>query len=238
MLLTKKIKTPSGVSYSLYNDIISQNHCLIAGTTGSGKSNVINGIICELMLKKFNYMVFIDLKRVELSRYKKLRQCYAIATEKADAIRILKKSIDIMNNRYKEMQRKRQTITDRNDIYIIIDELAELIDGNKKVKELLKTLLRLGRAAKIHVIGATQSPNRQTIPADLTLNFTARVGLRCLNSIESRQVLNGFNGCENLPQFGQCLYFKPGYQYPELHQIPLTDENEIKKLVKHWKRLL
>lgn len=95
----------------------------------------------------------------------------------------------------------------------------------------IESISKLGHAAHVHLILATQAPNRQTLKANITLNITARVALHCDSPIESRQII-GCNGAETLPRYGQCYYKTPeGLERWELPMIPAED---IADRIKWW----
>jgi S-DNA-T family DNA segregation ATPase FtsK/SpoIIIE len=180
-------------------EIAKSPHILIAGTTGSGKSVALNNLIYTLLLTQGNssQFIFIDTKRVELKQYKRLPGCIDYVTEPEDVSMCLDNVISFMDKRYDAMEGKE---TKDFHLYIVIDELADLVDETDVIKQLVK-IGRLGRAAHIHLLACTQDPSRHTLSAQLMQNFTARIALRCKDSIESRQVL-GVTGAEKLPKYG------------------------------------
>lgn len=182
------------------NEILNAHHSLIAGATGSGKSVLLNAVICEGLKRDFDFW-FIDLKRVELKQYKKTRNCLAYATEPADALALLGDIIDDMDEEYERMDERDAKETDRPHRYLVIDELAHLVT-NKDALEMIVEIGRLGRAAHIHMIGATQDPSRTTLSAQLMQNITCAVALKCKTATESRQII-GEAGAENLPEHGK-----------------------------------
>lgn len=193
----------------LFTNILSQSHCLIAGTTGSGKSVVMEQLIA-IALCRGDVVAIIDPKMVDLNKFKKCGHCVAYADTTEDAITVLDYSIKVMETRYARMKKHGQTKSDESDYYLFIDELADLmLTGRRDVLPKMQRLLQLGRAARVHLIAATQAPNRKVIPAELVLNFTSRLGLHCLSAIESRQII-GEKGCEELPMHGEGLYLSPG----------------------------
>ena len=213
----------------------STAHTLIGGCTGSGKSVLINSFIGYAYRNfKRDRFIFIDPKRVELIKYKDTRPCFLYASENTDIMNALKKAIDLMESIYREMQARGLNESDKGHLFIVIDELADLMtqkDVRAVVFPMLQRIAQLGRAAHIHLICATQAPSRKVIPAELTLNFTMRVALRCATAIESKQVLNGFSGAEMLPKYGECLINLDGRLFKGSISLPPADElSELIKL--------
>lgn len=210
----------------LFCDILRQSHTVIAGQTGSGKSVMLDGILTTACKQGNNRLILIDPKRVEFRDYKDLPNTTAYANTSAETVRALNKAIEMMENRYKDMERNRTKQYDGDPLLVVIDELADLLISAdcREIKRQLQTLTALGRAAKVKVICATQQPSRKMLPAELTLNFPSRVALHCQTAIESRQVIN-VSGAEELPMYGECLYLRPGHDL-ECWEVPLTSEAE------------
>lgn len=228
--------TPRMEYYSLYADMLQQTHLLIAGATGSGKSVVINGIITTSLKDspaQVQY-ILIDPKRVELSQYRRLPHCIAYASEPGSMIQALHAALDIIENRYKAMQKQGARKYTGSHIYIVIDELADLMTTNKKqVQPLIQRIAQIGRAANVHIIAATQCPLSAVIPTPIKVNFDSRVGLRTRSKQDSRNIL-GCAGCECLPSYGQGYYMTA--QGIELYRIPMYDNATTTHLIQHWTR--
>lgn len=207
-------------------EILNAHHSLIAGTTGSGKSVLLNSVIVEGLKRDYDFW-FIDLKRVELNQYKKTRNCLAYATEPEQAISLLDDIIDDMDEEYERMEERGVKETDRPHRYLVIDELADLV-STKGVLDKIVKIGRLGRAAHIHTIGATQDPSRFTLSAQLMQNITCAVALRCKTSIESRQII-GVDGAEALPKYGKG--YISTYAGVKKVDIPLTPGDEISRVI-------
>lgn len=231
--------TPGGEYYTLYKDMAMQHNLLVAGEVGSGKSSVINGIIHTLLHDSPSKVRFIliDPKRTELYRYKDLPHVLAYASENADTIAALKYAIAIMDDRLSDMQKRGLRIYDGSDVYIIIDELADiLLTMKKQCKPLLQRLLQLSRASKIHVISGSQCVNATVINTELRVNMTAIVGLRTATKAHSRLLVER-NGCELFPdpqlEHKALGYYKHGCKC-DLYNLPYISDSDIAALISWW----
>lgn len=232
----KEWRTPPGQVYSLYRDMLKQPHLLIAGATGSGKSVVINGLVYKAMYDSPAAVQFIliDPKRVELVDYKPLPHTLMYASEPGEMVEALEKAMEITESRYKAMQRQRVKKYPGGALYVIIDELADLMTtARRQVQPLIQRLAQVGRAANVHIIAATQCPLATVIPTPIKVNFDSRVALRTRSAQDSRNIL-GLTGCELLPRYGQGYYMTPDGL--KLYNIPMQPQEDINALVKYWQR--
>ena len=233
--MEKRFITPGKAVPSLYADILSQPHTLIAGTTGSGKSTALAGLIYSavaLHSPARTQFVLIDPKRVDLLRFRDLPHTLKHVTEPADIVATLHNVLTVIDRRYKMMAEKGATLFNGTDIYLIIDEIADLMTTQKKdVMPPLQRILQIGRAAKVHVIACTQCPLSSIIGTPLKVNFTARLGLRTLCAQDSRNIL-GIKGCETLPQYGKGIYMSPNGYNPV--SIPMIPDASIVSMLRYW----
>lgn len=228
--------TPKMEIYTAHRRIWDESgHLVVAGSTGSGKSVLIRELIrygLHEMPNKENF-VFCDPKRVDLVQYKYLPHTIAHSKTPEEIIFSLQYVISVMRSRYREMERNGQTQSDKARINVIIDETADLLTGQKESKQIkadIIELCRLGRAANIRVIMATQSPSRKTLPAEIVQNCD-RVALRCFDSIESRQIL-GQAGAEELPPHGVGL-LRVGSNVLRC-ALPMTPPEEHRRVIDWW----
>lgn len=216
--------------------LLTAPHVLIAGQTGSGKSTALDTIIYSMSGRRPKEMTafVIDLKRVSVAQWKPIPHIRRYVTEPGECISALESVCVKMDDRYRQMEMLGIREWQGSDLYLIVDECADLLDTVKGSYDYLKKIARLGRAAHIHLILCTQSPSRKVIPSDLTLNITHKVGLRCDSAIESRQVINA-KGCEDLPMYGYGLLRCPQEREPVLCEIHKIDDREINRVVEYWK---
>ena len=230
----KKYKTPGGVVYDLYIDMLKQPHLLIAGATGSGKSVVINGIMYTALHDSPARIKFIliDLKRVELSAYRYTPHCITYADSAPAAVKALNQALQIIETRYEKMQRQRVKKYTGAGVYIVIDEFADLMTtARRQIQPLIQRIAQIGRAAGVHLIVATQCPIREVIPTQIKCNFDSRVALRTRSQQDSRNIL-GFTGCELLPRYGQGYYMTP--EGMTLYIIPMIPDHDLDYICNWW----
>ena len=242
---TVSYTSPTGTVKALYVDALKQSHLLIAGCQGSGKSVLINGLINTLLYRlPFDnaygnnqdgaQLILIDPKRVELAAYAKLPHTLAHAAgfNPEAWVSALQKAVSIMDNRYSYMERAGLKKYDKGDLYVIIDEWASVYkNGGRDAYKLVMRLVSEGRAARVHVIMATQVPKANIIPTEIRENFDARFCLRTANAIQSRVIMES-DGCEDLPRYGQGFYVTP--EGTSLYKIPYIQEDEINRNIAWW----
>lgn len=212
-----------GRVYRPFLQLLEQNHILIAGTTGSGKSVLLNGLIKTLMgayspIEKS--IVLIDLKKVELYQFSKSRYCIGYSDNYNTTEIIFSRLTEIMHNRFFEMRRKGCLSYNGTDIYIVIDEYADIsLNCSKQTINNIALIATQGRAAGIHLIIATQRPTRDIITPLLKCNCDTKIALRTATIQESRNIINSTEAAF-LPRYGKALIQLPGFN-PEITDIPM-----------------
>lgn len=179
-------------------------HLLIAGTTGSGKSVLIHNLICNLIVwygrhkTKIPQFVIIDPKGNELDRYKNVSNTTFIDNTRG-AIAVLNYCCEEMDRRYRENDMS------KNDLYIIIDELADLMLTSKfECEESIVRLAQKGRACGIHLIVATQRPTIDVCSGLIKANMPYRIALKTASVRDSIVILD-HKGAEALKGNGDCI---------------------------------
>ena len=231
---------PSGAVYMPFLQFAERPHLLIAGATGSGKSVALNGIIYSLLVTRFPnecQFVLIDPKKVELIQYASAPHTARYASEPADIIRSLQWAVEETETRFSCMQAAGIREYTGSHLYVIIDELADLMTTIKKeALPHLQRLAQIGRAARVHVIACSQNVLAQTIPTVLKCNFPAILGLRTCNAQQSRFLISA-TGCETLPDpkregkgYG---YLRDGADLMRV-MIHKHSDDEIRSVVAWW----
>ena len=221
-------------NHHLYEDLLEQVHVMIAGATGSGKSVVINGMLTTALYRnpKEVQFILIDPKRVELIEYADLPHTVCYASEPEEMLEALQMAMEITEARYREMQAQRIRKYQGGDLYVVIDELADLLTTQKKqVLPLLQRLAQIGRAARVHLLVATQCPLSSILDTSVKCNFDVRIALRTRSRQDSRNIMDAA-GCEALPRFGKAYYVKP--EGTDLIDVPMLPDDERESLIDYW----
>lgn len=233
-------RTPKGETYDLFSGMLRQSHLLIAGASGSGKSVLVNGLICTALYdfpldtSGGKQLVLIDPKRTELSPYRTLPHCLYYGSEPEDMLNALHYAIGVTEMRYRRMDAEGSRIYRGGDIYVVIEELADLMTTMRNtVQPLIQRLAQIARAAKIHIIASTQCPLREIIPTPVKCNFDGRVALRTRCAQDSRNIL-GVSGAELLPRYGECLYLTPDEVDIQHYVVPYITEAEQQQMIRWW----
>ena len=240
----------------IVTDLTKMPHLLVAGSTGSGKSVCINGIICSILM---NYnpnevkMVLVDPKKVEFANYVNIPHLYyPVINDPKMASGALQKIVVEMDNRYDTFSKKGvKKITEYNEwvekenkyhpdtpiskmpyIVVIIDELADLmLVASKEVENSIMRITQLARAAGIHLIVATQRPSTNVITGVIKANIPSRICFAVASQIDSRTALD-MAGAEKLLGKGDMLYIPMGENTPERIQGCYISDEEIDRLIK------
>jgi DNA segregation ATPase FtsK/SpoIIIE, S-DNA-T family len=234
-------------------DLASMPHLLVAGTTGSGKSVCVNGIIAGLLLHNTPdelKLVMIDPKRVELTGYNGIPHLAApVVVDMDRVIATLQWALREMDARYKMFAEVgARNITDFNKkvknhkklerlpyVVIIIDELADLMMlAPEDTERAITRLAQMARATGIHMIIATQRPSVDVVTGLIKANFPARIAFAVASSTDSRVILDS-TGAERLLGQGDMLFQSPDAASPVRLQGCYVSDGELDKLIHYWK---
>ena len=240
----------------IWFEINKTPHLLVAGSTGSGKSVCINGIICSILMRSKPdevKLVMVDPKKVELSGYNGVPHLLRpVVTDPKEASVALSKIVSEMERRYDTFsETKTKNIATYNDyvekknktlpadeqikkmpfIVVIIDELADLmLVASKDVEASIMRITQMARAAGIHLIIATQRPSTDVITGVVKANIPSRISFAVSSSIDSRTILD-MTGAEKLLGKGDMLFLPMGESSPERIQGAYISDDEIKRII-------
>lgn len=233
-------------------DLAKMPHMLIAGSTGSGKSVCINGIIISMIYKSSPQdlqLILIDPKVVELSVFGTLPHLRVpVVTEPKKAASALRWAVNEMDARYRkfsevgarDLARYNGVIDDPKKrmpkLVIIIDELADLMMvAPEDVEDSICRIAQLGRAAGIHLIVATQRPSADIITGLIKANIPSRVAFAVSSSIDSRIILDT-TGAEKLLGRGDMLFHANGAGKPVRCQGSYVSDEEVERVMAHFRK--
>ena len=247
------LSVPLGLDVSgkpLTGNITKMPHVLIAGTTGSGKSVILNAWICSFLYRSTPQdvrLILIDPKRVGLTQYNGIPHLLTeVIVEPDKILSALKWTVGEMENRYKlfakvgarniESYNQQKNVEKVPFIIFIIDELADLmIYAPGEAEENITRIAQMARATGIHLILATQRPSVDVITGLMKANIPARIAFNVPSLIDSRVVLD-MPGAEKLVGKGDMLYLPPDQAKPRRIQGPFINEHEVKSIVDFLKQ--
>lgn len=230
-------------------NISKMPHVLVAGTTGSGKSVLINSFISSILFRASPSevkLILIDPKRVEFTSYNGIPHLLTPVIVESDKIlSSLKWAMGEMDRRYKLFSEQGvRNIDSYNElsgfqalpyIVIIIDELADLMMfAPVEVEDAIARLAQMARATGIHLVIATQRPSVNVITGLIKANIPCRIAFNVSSMIDSRVILDT-PGAEKLLGRGDMLYIPPDQAKPTRIQGAFVSEKEVKKLVEYLK---
>jgi len=230
-------------------DLAAMPHLLIAGTTGSGKSVCVNGILCSMLMNNSPEdlrLVLVDPKRVELIGYNGIPHLLApVVVEPDRVVSALQWMLREMDSRY----HKFAAVGVRNIIefntrkpeehlpylVVVVDELADLmLQAPDETERTITRLAQLARATGIHLILATQRPSVNVVTGLIKANFPARIAFMVAAMVDSRVILDQ-PGAERLMGRGDMLYQAPDAAGPVRVQGAFVSDSETQRLVDYWK---
>jgi len=145
-------------------------HILIAGMTGSGKTELLRTMLVSLSLwsDRQAMIYLIDPKGHRLAELSALRSVMEVCGAR-QAPALLERLLAEMERRGGRGGRH------HNHIYVAIDELADLVMVDRAVEVGLTRLVQRGREAAMHVVAATQRPSAQVMAGLMKANFPIRI---------------------------------------------------------------
>lgn len=213
----------------LWLDLTTSPHMLVSGTTGSGKSTILHTIIANLLNYYDTKIYLMDPKNIEFCEYPEfIKNDLYLASTYNTCLSMLENLCAIMESRY-ELLRQKNCPENLPYIVIVIDEFADLIlqDINFEFYNLLCKLSQKCRAAKMHIVLATQRPSVDVISGTIKSNFPVRIACKVASGVDSKVILD-VGGAENLFGKGDTI-IKNNLGVLERFQAAYSSPEEIKK---------
>jgi hypothetical protein len=196
-------------------------HILVAGSTGSGKSEWLKALVASMLLRNSTANVQIALIDPKILTFTGVEGSpylwRPVATTLADAMTILRDAVAEMDARYRALarggfvnlgERFKAGKTDLPFLVLIFDEFADLIlagrEDKKEFESLVARIAGKGRAAGIHLVLATQRPDRAVVTGLIKANLPLKVCLKVSNAVNAQIVLDE-PGAESLFGKGDLL---------------------------------
>lgn len=204
------------------------SHLLIAGTTGSGKSILLKSLMYSLFSSigcdNFD-LIILDPKRTEFQIFKE-RNNVRYVDETLEGIEIINGLVNEMEYRYSEMAKGNNNF---RHIFVVVDELADLmLTSHYDIESSIVRLAQKARAAKIHLILATQRPTVNIVTGLIKANMPNRICLKMPAGVDSRVVLD-HKGAEELLGRGDALIRLDGSCNETRFQCAMISDSNIKQ---------
>jgi S-DNA-T family DNA segregation ATPase FtsK/SpoIIIE len=235
-------------------DLIQTPHLLIGGATNSGKSVLVNSIICSILFRKSPDEVrlfLIDPKIVELKLYNGCPHLLTpVITDPKKAFQALQYCISEMERRYTLLdamgvrdirsfnkKAKKERVQRLPYIVIVIDEFADLMaTTGKELESTLARLAAMARAIGIHMVLATQRPSIDVITGLIKANIPSRIAFMVANKFDSRIIIDAV-GAEKLLGKGDMLFSAAWNPFPTRIQGAYIDDDETDAVTEYVKKL-
>jgi hypothetical protein len=249
--LSTPLHIPLGVTTEMEHrtlDLLEEHHLLIAGATGSGKSNFLSTVICGLALANTPeavQMTILDPKALDFGRFKSLPHVDRYIDDDNEAAAYLTELLDteVEERRAKLQEVSAASVQEYNRLseklgkdplpyrVIIIDEYADLtmaVDDRKKLESAVTRLAQIGRALGYSILLATQRPDAEIVSGNIKTNFQSRIAFELPTGTDSRVILDK-NGAEDLQGAGDMIAStRKGDEYHvQAYYLPPEDAIEI-----------
>jgi len=225
-------------------------HFLVGGTTGAGKTNTVHAMICTLIQRdpREVKLILVDLKQIEFTQYSGIPHLdRPIVTEPSDVLPMVKEIwIEVQRrmallreargiNHVREYNRLHRPSERLPYIVVVVDELAVImldrtLKHKAEIESYLARIASVGRASGIHLVLATQRPDKNVLTPLITANFPARIGLACASVYDSMTIIGNGDACfrEAVPP-GHAIISHGRHRTP--FQVAYVKDSKRRKLI-------
>lgn len=225
-------------------DLVELPHLLIAGTVKTGKSSLLSSFIIEMLYKLSPddvRLVLIDTRKTNFFRFDNVPHLLIpTINDYQKAAGILEWAIDEMNRRYRKFNNLNVDNIDSYNKYseekyprivVMIEDFSDLMKNEmgNDIREKIKRLIQMSRAAGIHLILSTQRPSVDVITGTIKENIPSRITFNVPAQVDSRTIID-VAGAEKLFIYGDILYKGLG-RAPIRLQVPYCTDEEVERVV-------
>lgn len=218
---------PAGITAEnkpLWLDLVTSNHLLVAGSTGSGKTVYLQGLVLTLAVARPPRQLRINLvdpKQLDFAILERLPHCDGPVVADTDG------TMSLLDRLILEVKARQSTL--KNDearnigdyhrkhgpdslpyVVTIIDEYNQLLmacpdkAARNALEDKICQLAQIGRALGIYLVVATQRPSTDVVSGRIKANFPTRMSFRLPSNTDSRVILDD-GGAELLQPGGDGL---------------------------------
>lgn len=221
-------------------------HVLIAGSSGGGKSNLINALLAQIITmnspEEMRLLLIDNKGGVELSHFDGIPHLLTPPVITVDrvlpALRLVRK---IMTQRFEMFLKVRaRSLLKYNDkvknplprLIVVVDEMASLlgIDETPEIHNELRVITSQGRATGVHMVVSTQHPSVDVLPGWIKTNLTLRIASRMPNHTASQIVVDSISAAILPENPGRMVFRRGGFE--QILQTPFIDDEAIARAVK------
>ena len=225
-------------------DLVQISNILVAGTTGTGKSNLLNTFIVDTIYSSNPEevkMILIDTRIINFQRFNNIPHLLI------PAITDIKKACGAMGWTLQECMNRNELFAKNNvknieeynekaqlklpRIIVFIEDLCDLMTYEKEdVEESLIEIVKISRKVGIHLIISTYRTSTEIITGRIKANIPTRLTFKLPSRVDSRTVIDK-SGAEKLLPYGDALFIKVEERAPKRIQAPYISDEEIEKII-------
>lgn len=225
-------------------DLVQISNIFVAGTTGTGKSNLLNTFIVDTIYNSNPEevkMILIDTRIINFQRFNNIPHLLIPAitdTKKACGVMawtlqecINRNELFAKNNvkNIEEYNEKAQLKLPR--IIVFIEDLCDLMAYEKEdIEEALIEIVKISRKVGIHLIISTYRTSTEIITGRIKANIPTRLTFKLPSRVDSRTVIDK-SRAEKLLPYGDALFIKVKEREPRRIQAPYISDEEIEKII-------
>ena len=213
----RQVRIPWGVDENgeiLYWRPALEPHMVVTGTTGGGKTVLLDGIILEICANDWP-CILIDGKGTEFLGFATWPNVQLVATETWEHVAVLHHVRRLVEERRQMVKRGQKQESDFSPLFVVIDEYADIRDevtrwylsvkgkgdpAKAPMLLMLASIARIARSFKIHIVLGLQRPDVEFLTGEMRDNMRARVAMGKLSPDGSKMMFDSYSAGVAVPQ--------------------------------------